>query len=263
MVNHLYERIDGSAIPAHDLTHVKRIRPAKRPIYVEAFIAADSGQTGWLRAPVSIRPRREGEALHGYMKEVDMSISNRSRKFAFATVMVRITLVAAAALSVSAFAQRGSGGCPGDGYGPGPGMMGGGFGAGMMGGGYGQGRGMMGGGYGYGGGPGMMGLGVGWVDALGLSDDQKTKINRIQDETRRSHWALMGTMMDQQAKLRDLYEAPKRDSAAIDDTYKSIGDLRQKMIDSSIEARKRMEAVLTSKQIDKLRAYRDQDRWDW
>lgn len=167
----------------------------------------------------------------------------------------------------SALAQTPAGGCPGGGYGngPGPGMMGGGFGAGMMGGGYGQGRGMMGGGYGYGGGPGpgMMGLGVGWVDALGLSDDQKTKINRIQDETRRSHWTLMGTMMDQQAKLRDLYEAPKRDSAAIDDTYKSIGDLRQKMIDSSIEARKRMEAVLTSKQIDKLRAYRDQDRWDW
>lgn len=193
-----------------------------------------------------------------------MSISNRSRKVAFATVLMRMTLVAAAALSASAFAQRAGGGGPGDGYGPG--MMGGGYGPGMMGGGFaggmmgGAGRGMMGG-YGYG--PGMMGFAGSWGEELGLSDDQRTKINRIQDETRRSHWALMGTMMDQQAKLRDLYEAPKRDSAAIDDTYKSIGDLRQKMIDSSIDARKRMEAVLTSKQIDKLRAYRDQERWGW
>lgn len=194
-----------------------------------------------------------------------MSSSTKIKPAVSTALGVVFVIATAFGGSSSALAQTPAGGCPGGGYGygPGPGMMGGGFGAGMMGGGYGQGRGMMGGGYGYGGGPGMMGLGVGWVDALGLSDDQKTKINRIQDETRRSHWALMGTMMDQQAKLRDLYEAPKRDSAAIDDTYKSIGDLRQKMIDSSIEARKRMEAVLTSKQIDKLRAYRDQDRWDW
>ena len=181
-----------------------------------------------------------------------------------------IALLAATAMVGSAFAQTSAGGCPGGGYGPGmmgggygggPGMMGGGFGAGMMGGGFGPGRGMMGGGYG--GGPGMMGWAGDWSDAIGLSDEQRTKINRIEDDTRHSHWALMNSMMDQQAKLRDLYEAPKRDSAAIDDTYKAIGDIRQKMIDSSIDARKRMQAVLTSKQQEKLRAYREQDRWGW
>ena len=52
-------------------------------------------------------------------------------------------------------------------------------------------------------------------------------------------------------------------SAAIDETYKAIGDIRQKMIDSSIEARKRTQAVLTTKQQEKLRAYREQDRWGW
>ena len=184
-------------------------------------------------------------------------MSSPSKSKTFATAFLRMTLVAAAALSTSAFAQGAGGGCPGGGFGQG--MMGGAYGAGMMGGG---GRGIMGS---YGGdGPGMMGFGGGWVDALGLSDEQRTKINRIQDDTRRSHWSLMGSMMDQQAKLRDLYEAPKRDTAAIDETYKSIGDLRQKMIDSSNDARKRMEAVLTSKQLDKLRAYRAQDdQWSW
>lgn len=168
-----------------------------------------------------------------------------------------LALAALAAISFSVSAQMPGAGGPGDGYGYGPGMMGGGYGPGMMGGGFGSGRGMMGGGYG------MMGYGGGWVDALGLSDDQKSKINRIQDETRHEHWALMGTMMDQQAKLRDLYEAPKRDSAAIDETYKSIGDLRQKMLDSSVSARKRMEAVLTSKQLEKLRTYREQNGALW
>ncbi len=181
---------------------------------------------------------------------------SRKWKSTSKTVAVWIAALAAAVGgTLSASAQMPGAGSRSGGYGYGPGMMGGGYGSGMMGGGYGSG--MMGGGWG------MMGLGGGWEDALGLSDDQKTKINRIQDESRRERWALMGSMMDQQAKLRDLYEAPKRDSAAIGDTYKSIGELRQKMADASVSARKRTEAVLTSKQLEKLRTYREQDGYDW
>jgi Spy/CpxP family protein refolding chaperone len=136
------------------------------------------------------------------------------------------------------------------GYGMGPGMMGGhGMGPGMMGG-YGMGSGMMGG---YGMGHGMMG--AYWGSGLDLSAEQQTKINKIQDETRKSHWALMGEMMNQQARLRDLYEAPKQDDAAIDAAYKDIGKLQQRMYDSSVEAHKRMEAVLTKEQHEKLRTY--------
>ncbi|AJX42257.1 LTXXQ motif family protein [Burkholderia mallei] len=127
--------------------------------------------------------------------------------------------------------------------------------------GYGMGPGMM---RGDGMGPGMMmGFG-GWPSGLDLTSEQRAKINRIQDDTRKAHWALMGDMMDQQAKLRDLYDAPKRDGAAIDETSRAIGSLRQKMIDASVDARKKMEAVLTSKQLDKLRAYEKQaDDMSW
>ncbi|TDN67331.1 periplasmic heavy metal sensor [Paraburkholderia sp. BL10I2N1] len=143
---------------------------------------------------------------------------------------------------------------------------------------YGMGLGMMGGyGYdgggsgmmsGYGGGPGMMGgYGYGPADragGLGLSDDQRVKVNHIQDETRKTHWALMGNIMDQQARLRDLYQAPKRDTAAIDDAYKALGALRQQMINSSVDAHNRIKAVLTSKQLDKLRAcQREEDQLHW
>jgi len=136
-------------------------------------------------------------------------------------------------------------------------------------GGWGNGRGMMGFGggpgmmRGYGMGPGAMMQGAGW-GGLDLTDEQRAKINRIQDETRHSHWALMGKMMDQQAKLRDLYDAPKRDAAAIDDTYKSIDAMRQQMIGSSTDARTRIEAVLTPKQREKLRTYQcDEDQLGW
>ncbi|MBD3811479.1 MAG: Spy/CpxP family protein refolding chaperone [Betaproteobacteria bacterium] len=141
------------------------------------------------------------------------------------------------------------------GYGMGPGMMGGGYGGygmgpGMMGGGYGMGPGMMGG---YGMGPGMMG--PYWGSGLDLTPDQQAKINKIQDETRKAHWAMMGEMMNQQAKLRDLNLAPKRDNAAIDAAYKEFGKLQQQMYDSAVAAHKRMEAVLTKEQQEKLRDY--------
>jgi|GEM_PF-1158111 len=147
----------------------------------------------------------------------------------------------------------------GGGYGMGPGMMGGygggyGMGPGMMGGnggGYGMGPGMMMGGYGMG--PGMMG--AYWGAGLDLSDEQQAKINHIQDETRKTHWGLMSAMMDQQAKLRDLYTAPKRDQAAIDQAYKAFGSLQQQMYNTSVDAQKRIEAILTPEQQEKLRNY--------
>jgi Spy/CpxP family protein refolding chaperone len=133
----------------------------------------------------------------------------------------------------------------------GSGMMGSGMmGSGMMGPGMIGCPGMMGG---YGMGPGMMG--AYWGSGLDLTDEQQARINKIQDETRKSHWALMNEMMNQQAKLRDLYQAPKRDNAAIDAAYKEFGKLQQKMYDSSVEAQKRMEAVLTKEQQEKLRTY--------
>jgi len=113
------------------------------------------------------------------------------------------------------------------GYGMGPSMSGGGMGAGMMGG--------------------------NWGSGLDLTDDQQARVNKIQDETRKSHWALMNEMMNQQARLRDLYQAPKRDNAAIDQAYKEFGKLQQQMYDSSVEAQKRMEAVLTKEQQEKQR----------
>lgn len=144
--------------------------------------------------------------------------------------------------------QDGRGMMGGYGMGMGPGMMDGyGMGQGMMGG---MGGGMMGG---DGMGHGMRG--AYWGSGLDLTDEQQAKVNTIQDETRKAHWAMMGEMMNQQARLRDLNMAPKRDEAAIDAAYKEFGKLHQKMYESSVAAHKRMEAVLTKEQQEKLRAY--------
>ena len=133
------------------------------------------------------------------------------------------------------------------------GMMGGnGMGPGMMGS---YGMGGIGGMGSYGMGQGMMGGRMWLLDELDLTDAQQSKINKIQDEARKSHWAMMGEMMDLQAEQRDLYAAPKRDSAAIDNSYKKLGLLLKKMYESNMEVQKRIEANLTQEQQEKLRKY--------
>ncbi len=129
-------------------------------------------------------------------------------------------------------------------YGPGRGGYGagaGGYGPGMMGGG------MMGGyGHGYGRG-GMMGLGP--LQALDLSNEQLSKINQIQDETRRRNWGVMGKLIDEQSHMRDLFLADKRDPAAIGKQAMKIADLRRQMLEASVDAHNRVEALLNKEQL--------------
>jgi Spy/CpxP family protein refolding chaperone len=146
--------------------------------------------------------------------------------------------------------------CPG--YGMGPGMMHG-WGTGprsMWGGGddgY-MGRGMMGQGMMYGQGPGMMN-GNGPGSGLNLDESQQKKMTQIQDELRKKHWELMGKMNDENARLRDLYQADKRDPDAIGKQLQRIFDLRRQMMVDSVEAQNRMEEMLTDEQKKQMRNF--------
>jgi len=192
-----------------------------------------------------------------------------------------IAAAAAAAIGTTALAQQtqppqpppvigqgmmGSGmmGGHGPGYGPGargygPGYGPGGRGAGvddddggwgMMGmmGGHGVGPGMMGG-------MGMMGLGLGPIARLDLDDNQRAQVLKIGDDLRRKNWDVMGKMQDEMAKLRDASWSGKRDRAAILAAYKRMSDLRLTMLENSLDARDRAEALLTPQQRDQLRRF--------
>ena len=101
-----------------------------------------------------------------------------------------------AAVAAPGFAQSGADYPPmmggyGPGYGMGPGMMGG-YGPGYYGRGYGPGYGM-----GYGMGPGMVGgcSGYGYgYNALNLTDAQREKIQKIQQEAAQAQWEIMNKM---------------------------------------------------------------------
>jgi Spy/CpxP family protein refolding chaperone len=177
--------------------------------------------------------------------------------------------VASLAVAAAAFAQPygpgygpGPGGGYGPGYGMGPGMMGGygpgyGMGPGMMGGygpGYGMGPGMMGGyGPGAGMGPGMMG-GFGGLDALDLSEAQRTKITEIRRELFGAHWALMGKMHQQGGPMEEAYASGKFDEKAARKAYDAMSESRKQMFEASLQAYKRIDALLTPEQREQLRS---------
>jgi Spy/CpxP family protein refolding chaperone len=190
------------------------------------------------------------------------------------STLVRRTLTAVVAgVGLAAAVPQASAGDPydnpgyGPGYGMGPGMMGGygpggGYGMGPgygRGNGYGMGPGMMGGygpgygrGYGYGMGPGGCGgYGAGW-GALKLSDEQRTKIDKILEDSARQRWELMGKMHEQGWKMRELYASGKADDAALKQAYDTMSAMRKSMFENNLETRKKIDAVLTKEQREQL-----------
>mgnify|MGYP001567232491 CR=1 FL=1 len=134
----------------------------------------------------------------------------------------------------------------GYGYGMGPGMMGGGNGH----------MGMMGGGYGMGSGMGMMGMmGGGALGMLDLSDEQRTKIEKIHDEERKQHLAIMGKMLDVQSKMRELYAADEPDPKKVGVVYGEMAKLQQQMLETHVQASNQMKALLTKEQREQLKQW--------
>jgi Spy/CpxP family protein refolding chaperone len=157
-------------------------------------------------------------------------------------------LLAIGTVAAGAWAHGGGPGGYGSGYGYGYGM-----GPGMMGG-YGtmHGPGMMGGGYGMG--PGMMGMGPVWM--LNLTDEQRAKISKLQNELRKKQWATMGQIMDERQKLFELYSAENPDPKKVGAVYGKIFDLRRQMIEATIDTRNRVQGLLTQEQRAQLEQWR-------
>ena len=109
------------------------------------------------------------------------------------------------------------------------------------------------------GGHGIMGrYGMHRYADLNLSAEQKSKIDKIRDDTRKKHWDLMGKMMDENVRLRELRNAEKPDPAAIGKQFAKIQDMQRQMLEQSVDAENRMEALLTKEQKEQFRKMR---RW--
>lgn len=125
-------------------------------------------------------------------------------------------------------------------YGTGFGMMGG----------FGMGPGMMGG---YGIGPGMMG---GCTNAsyaaLNLTPEQQKTITGIQEQASKAMWQIMETVHGQGYPMHGKLAYGPLDEAASRKSFQAMTDAHKAMFELQLNTRKKIEAVLTKDQQDKL-----------
>ena len=139
-------------------------------------------------------------------------------------------------------------------YAMGPGMMGGyDYGAGAA---YGMGPGFMAGPGGYGMGPGMMAGGSrGAYAGLELTGEQRQKVADIQRATDKAQWQLMGTMHEQGYAMHGNGAAGPLDEAAARKSFDAMAETRKAMFELQLDARKKIDAVLTPQQREQLRRF--------
>ena len=134
----------------------------------------------------------------------------------------------------------------------GHGVMGGHVGPGY-GSGHGMGPGMMGG---HGGGPGLMrGRWERMARALGLSEDQRAKVGRIMEDTRRKNWDVLGQIQGERFKLREMLRGDKVDPNAAVEQKRKIDDLKRQVMGARLDARNQVLALLTPEQREKARSF--------
>lgn len=104
-------------------------------------------------------------------------------------------------------------------------------------------------------GPDMMGCAgmmMGWDgNPANLTSDQRNKIYAIQRELRNKQFALMDKMHDTMAATR-YYTGGKFDEQSARGAYEGIEKLHRQMFENMLDARKRMDGVLTPQQRQQL-----------
>ena len=134
----------------------------------------------------------------------------------------------------------------------GPGMMGGNGGG--YGGVYGMGQGMMGGGYGMGNGT-MFGYTSDAYAGLDLTPEQQKTMAGIQEQTSKVMWQHMGAMHGQGYHMQGMFGSGPFDEVAARKSFQTMAETQKAMFELQLDGRKKIDAVLTKEQREKLSRY--------
>ncbi len=87
-----------------------------------------------------------------------------------------------------------------------------------------------------------------------LSDEQRTQMAQIQQEFGRKHWALMGQLHEQGGPTDDGLQRGQFDEQAARRHHDAMLGIQKQMFENSLEARKRIDGLLTPQQREQLRS---------
>jgi Spy/CpxP family protein refolding chaperone len=100
--------------------------------------------------------------------------------------------------------------------------------------------------------PGMMPMLMHGLNDLKLNKQQRHEIRSILRDLRNKHWKIMEKNMELSDELADLYAARPLNTAAIAALYDKIFAQKKQMIITMLDARNKMESLLTKEQRKEL-----------
>lgn len=102
--------------------------------------------------------------------------------------------------------------------------------------------------------PAMPRYGAAWLDGLGLTGDQQSRVAELRTTSDRKVFALRDAMATKSSELRQLWSAQRPDRKAIQGKQAEMDQLRQQMQDARTEYRLAVLDVLTPAQRETLQA---------
>jgi Spy/CpxP family protein refolding chaperone len=93
------------------------------------------------------------------------------------------------------------------------------------------------------------------LQALGLSEEQRAKIDAIREETRRKNWDAIGQIRAERFKLRQMFRAEQVDPGTVVEQRRKVDDLRRQVMRARLEARNQILALLTPEQRQTARSF--------
>lgn len=88
---------------------------------------------------------------------------------------------------------------------------------------------------------------------LGLSAEQRAKLADIERDFQAKQWLAMEKMHGQELHMHDLFGSDGIDEGTARKSYQAMSDAHKEMFETLLEARKRVDGVLTPEQREQLR----------
>lgn len=87
---------------------------------------------------------------------------------------------------------------------------------------------------------------------LQLSGEQRARLGDIERDLKRQQWKLIATLRELRWKQQDLFRAADADADTARRNFEAMSAVRREMFEAMLDARKKMEAILTREQRKQL-----------
>ena len=102
----------------------------------------------------------------------------------------------------------------------------------------------------------MQGMGMGMMRGMGISnltDEQQESLGNLHDAMRKTHWELMGVIIDEQSNLRRAMSEDRPDPNKVGEIYARLAEVKRKMVETRVDTHNKVRDLLTDEQMEQMK----------